>query len=53
MARGWRRARRALTLEEKGDKGALSLLKEKADVMQVDPINTTEFGRVYEEIGVG
>ena len=53
VARGWKRARWALTLEEKGDKGALSLLREKADVMQVDPINTTEFRRVYEEIGVG
>ena len=50
-ARGWKKARRALTLEERGNKSVLSLLREKADVMQVDSIKTTEFRRVYEEIG--
>lgn len=50
-ARVWKKAKRALTLEERGNKGVLSLLREKADVMQVDSIKTTGFRRVYEEIG--
>lgn len=50
-ARGWKKARRALTREEKGDEGVLSLLTEKAGVTQVDSIKTTKFRRVYAEIG--